>query len=200
MTSPMISSRRRTTRVAGDAALLIDAPGIAGRLATAITAAALPGILDIVPGACTVLVITEPGHWDHAELEQRILALPLPDEADTGAAEVEIPVSYDGADLTEVAMLTGLTVSEVVERHQAARYRVGWTGFSPGFGYLTGLDPVLAAVPRLATPRQSVPAGSVAIAGGLAAVYPRASPGGWRLLGRTPTLIWDPRRQPPALL
>jgi KipI family sensor histidine kinase inhibitor len=187
-------------RAAGDAALLLDAPGAAAQLAAAISAAALPGVLDIVPGAVCVLVVTEPGRWDLADLERRIRALPLPDEAGPGAREVEIPVRYDGADLAAVADLTGLSVAEVAERHQASRYRVGWMGFSPGFGYLTGLDPVLAAVPRLATPRPSVPAGSVAIAGGLAAVYPAPSPGGWRLLGRTQARLWDARRQPPALL
>ena len=188
------------TRAAGDAALLLDAPGATARLAAAIGAAVLPGVLDVVPGAACVLVVTEPGRWDLAALERRIAALPLPAEAGPGAPEIEIPVHYDGADLAEVAELTGLPAGEVVERHQAARYRVGWMGFSPGFGYLTGLDPALAAVPRLATPRRSVPAGSVAIAGGLAAVYPASSPGGWRLLGRTSAELWDSRRQPPALL
>jgi KipI family sensor histidine kinase inhibitor len=192
--------RRPETRAAGDAALLLDAPGGAPRLAAAISSAALPGIVDVVPGAATVLVVTEPGRWDLAVLERRLRALPQPAEATATAAEVEIPVRYDGADLAAVADLTGLTAAEVIERHQAARYRVGWLGFSPGFGYLTGLDPVLAAVPRRATPRASVPAGSVAIAGGLAAVYPAPSPGGWWLLGRTTTRMWDPARQPPALL
>jgi biotin-dependent carboxylase-like uncharacterized protein len=87
-----------------------------------------------------------------------------------------------------------------VTRHTAGEYTVGWLGFSPGFGYLTGLDPVLASVPRLAEPRLRVPAGSVAIAGGLAAVYPTNSPGGWRLLGRTSAALWDPAGNPPALL
>jgi KipI family sensor histidine kinase inhibitor len=190
---------------AGDAALLVDADGVAARLATAIGSSQLPGVLDIVPGARTVLIVTEPGSWDLADLAQRILALPLPDDPrpddprpDGGRAE--IPVIYDGPDLTEVAELTGLTVTEVIARHQAAEYRVGWLGFSPGFGYLTGLDPALAQVPRLATPRLSVPAGSVAIAGGIAAVYPAASPGGWRLVGRTTARMWDPTRDPPALL
>ena len=106
---------------------------------------------------------------------------------------------YDGADLAEVARLTGLTTDEVIARHAAAEYTVGWMGFSPGFGYLTGLDQDLAAVPRLDEPRLRVPAGSVAIAGGLAAVYPTTSPGGWRLLGRTSAVLWDPDRDPPAL-
>jgi KipI family sensor histidine kinase inhibitor len=187
-------------RPAGDAALLVDCGGIAARLASAITSGRLPGILEVVPGARTVLVSVEPGSWELAELGRRILALPLPDSPADAGTLAEIPVSYDGPDLAEVAELTGLTVSEVVARHQAAEYRVGWLGFAPGFGYLTGLDAALADVPRMATPRVSVPAGSVAIAGGLAAVYPAASPGGWRLLGRTAAALWDPRRDPPALL
>jgi biotin-dependent carboxylase-like uncharacterized protein len=88
----------------------------------------------------------------------------------------------------------------VIRRHAAGRYTVGWLGFSPGFAYLTGLDPALASVPRLETPRPSVPAGSVAIAAGLAAVYPAASPGGWQLLGRTSLALWNPARHPAALL
>ena len=99
-----------------------------------------------------------------------------------------------------MARLSGLSVSEVVEAHSRGVYTVGWLGFAPGFGYLTGLDPRLAGVPRLPSPRVSVPAGSIAIAGGMSAVYPAASPGGWRLIGRTTTRMWDPGREPPALL
>ncbi len=106
---------------------------------------------------------------------------------------------YDGPDLGAVAELTGLGQDEVIARHAGGEYLVGWLGFSPGFGYLTGLDPALH-VPRRETPRTSVPAGSVAIAGPLAAVYPSASPGGWRLLGRTTARLWDERREPPAAL
>jgi KipI family sensor histidine kinase inhibitor len=184
----------------GDAALLVDAEGFAPALASAISGQRLAGVLDVVPGAATVLIVTEPGSWDLAGLAQRILALPLVAGPEQDGALAEIPVTYDGPDLTEVAELAGLEISEVVARHQAGEYRVGWLGFSPGFGYLTGLDPALAEVPRLATPRLSVPAGSVAIAGGLAAVYPADSPGGWRILGRTAVRLWDPQRDPPALL
>ncbi|MCL2465368.1 MAG: urea amidolyase family protein, partial [Micrococcales bacterium] len=113
---------------------------------------------------------------------------------------VEIPVVYDGEDLAEVAALTGLAPDEVAARHAAGRYRVAFGGFMPGFAYLTGLDPVLV-VPRRATPRTRVPAGAVAVAGQYAAVYPRATPGGWRLLGRTETVMFDlARDEHPALL
>jgi KipI family sensor histidine kinase inhibitor len=225
-------------KAAGDAALLLetgpqalhtahDGNG-AALLAAALRAAALPGVIDVIPGAVTVLVTFDPGSWTAADLASQVTAIAAHDPAlgeaadwhaaDGGAAELEtadrdagdrgadssgaalIDVVYDGPDLADVASLTGLTVGEVVARHEAAAYRVGWLGFAPGFAYLTGLDPLLAAVPRLASPRPSVPAGSVAIAGGLAAVYPAASPGGWRLLGRTATGLWDPGRDPPALL
>ncbi len=203
-------------RPAGDAALLLDVqghrgrageagPAVAAALATAIWTAGLPGVTDVVPGAATVLVSFEPGSWSTADLGGRLAALvPTAESGPGGAvgpdAVTEIDVCYDGPDLADVAALTGLGVPEVIERHQAGRYRVGWLGFSPGFGYLTGLDPVLASVPRLATPRLSVPAGSVAIAGGYAAVYPANSPGGWRLLGRTNAVLWDAGHHPPAAL
>jgi KipI family sensor histidine kinase inhibitor len=187
-------------RPAGDAALLLQADGRAAALAAAIVSERPVGVLDVVPGADTVLVTTEPGRLDLGELAARVLALPLPEAGPGAAARAEIPVAYDGPDLAEVARLTGLPAGEVVARHAAGDYTVGWLGFSPGFGYLTGLDPVLAAVPRLAEPRLRVPAGSVAIAGGLAAVYSTTSPGGWRLLGRTSAVLWDPQRNPPTLL
>jgi len=197
-------------KAAGDAALLVETrrPERAGdqggnepaALAAAIRTAGLPGITDVVPGASTVLVSFEPGSWTGPDLAARIGNLPPPGPAPQTAGVTLFDVVYDGPDLADVAAITGLTMREVIARHQAGEYQVGWLGFSPGFGYLTGLDPLLATVPRLDTPRLSVPAGSVAIAGGLAAVYPAASPGGWRLLGRTDMTIWDQDRDPPALL
>jgi KipI family sensor histidine kinase inhibitor len=187
---------------AGDAAALLDLAdtGSAAQLAAAIRAAGLPGLRDVIPGARTVLVTVEPGTWDTGELSERLAGLRPPEDTPTVAAPVvEIGVCYDGPDLADIAALTGLPVGDVIARHQAAEYRVGWLGFMPGFGYLTGLDPALSRVPRLDTPRVSVPAGSVAIAGGLAAVYPAASPGGWRLLGRTDARLWNPQRSPPAV-
>jgi KipI family sensor histidine kinase inhibitor len=187
------------TRAAGDAALLVEAAGPAGALAAALRAERIPGVLDAIAGAHTVLVLTEPGSWDLDELARRVAAVPDAGVDPAGQAAAEIPVRYDGPDLAEVARLTGLRPGEVIARHAAREYTVGWLGFSPGFGYLTGLDPALQ-VPRLAAPRLRVPAGSVAIAGELAAVYPSESPGGWRLLGRTTTALWDAGRDPPALL
>jgi KipI family sensor histidine kinase inhibitor len=193
-------ARPGRVRPAGDAALLLQAEGVASALAAAIVSQRIAGVLDVVPGASTVLVTTDPGSLDLGELAARVLALPLPEAGPGTAARAEIPVLYDGPDLAEVARLTGLPAGEVAARHAAGDYTVGWLGFSPGFGYLTGLDPALATVPRLAEPRLRVPAGTVAVAAGLAAVYPSTSPGGWRLLGRTSAVMWDPRREPPALL
>jgi KipI family sensor histidine kinase inhibitor len=200
-------------RAAGDRALLVEAgPGAPARVRALIQDQKFAGVVDVVPGAETVLVVLSPGAVGLRELAGRLQAL-VSDVADAASGEkkgpdgggepdsavTEIPVLYDGPDLAEVAEHTGLSRQEVIERHAAAEYRVGWLGFSPGFGYLTGLDPALH-VPRRDSPRTSVPAGSVAIAGPLAAVYPAASPGGWRLLGRTAARLWDIRREPPAVL
>jgi KipI family sensor histidine kinase inhibitor len=189
-------------RAAGDAAVLLEpASGRPAALADAIRAAGLPGVLNVIPGAATVLVAVQPGSWDAAELGRRLARIDVQAAAPTATAPVlEVPVCYDGPDLAEVAVAAGLTPAEVIARHQGADYEVGWLGFAPGFGYLTGLDPALARIARLDTPRLTVPAGSVAIAGGLAAIYPSASPGGWRLLGRTDVRLWDPERRPPAVL
>ena len=110
-----------------------------------------------------------------------------------------IDVVYDGADLAEVGRATGLGRVGVMAAHTGTPWRVAFTGFAPGFGYLTGGDPRLA-VPRRATPRAEVPAGAVGLAGEFSGVYPRASPGGWQLIGSTDAVLWDAERDPPALL
>jgi KipI family sensor histidine kinase inhibitor len=187
--------------LAGDAAVLLELDaGRPAALAAAVSQAAIPGVLAVIPAARTVLVTLEPGRCDVAELAGQLAGIRVPEVATASGPVTEIEVCYDGRDLAEVAALTGLPVAEVVGRHQQAEYEVGWLGFSPGFAYLTGLDPALAAVPRLASPRLAVPAGSVAIAGGMTAIYPAVSPGGWRLIGRTDAPLWDQERQPPALL
>lgn len=115
---------------------------------------------------------------------------------------VEIPVCYggdDGPDLAAVAELTGMTPAQVVELHSSVIYRAYLLGFAPGFAYLGEL-PAELEVPRLGTPRPRVPAGSVAIAARQTAVYPMATPGGWQLIGRTDAVVWDARRDPPALI
>ncbi|HET7015683.1 MAG TPA: carboxyltransferase domain-containing protein, partial [Streptosporangiaceae bacterium] len=188
-----------TATAAGDAAVLFDTDDPPAWLAAAIEAAELPGVRDVVPGARTVLVIIELGLIALDELAATVSSLPVAQPAAGETGLVEIPVIYDGPDLADVAELAQMTVDEVIARHSGGLYEVGWLGFAPGFGYLTGLDQGLAGVPRLATPRLAVPAGSVAIAAGLAAVYPSQSPGGWRLLGRTTIRTWDVDREPAAL-
>lgn len=162
-------------------------------------ARALDGIVDIVPAARTVLVtFTDAQAADR--VTPRLAALPLGDTAaDDDPETVILPVHYDGPDLANVAALTGLSAAEVVDRHTSSSWRVAFVGFAPGFAYLTGGDPVLR-VPRLASPRPRVPPGSVALAGDYSAVYPSASPGGWRLIGTTATPVFDVHRDPPALL
>jgi KipI family sensor histidine kinase inhibitor len=188
-------------RKAGDTALLVETGDLATahRLNAAIREAGLPGIVEVVPGERTVLVVTDPARCALGRLAEKLPKLPLPASASGDAPPVEIPVVYDGDDLDEVAKLTGLSRDEVVERHATASYTVAYLGFSPGFGYLTGLDPALH-VPRRESPRTAVPAGSVAIAGPYSAVYPSQSPGGWRLLGHSDLRLWDVRRDPPSLL
>ncbi len=184
-------------RRAGDAALLVetDAPH---RLHAAVRSLARAEIVDVVPGERTLLVTARPG-TDLGHLGTLIADLPLPSSSAAGGSPLEVPVTYDGADLDEVASLTGLSREEVVAKHVAGSYVVAYLGFSPGFGYLTGLEEILR-VPRRDSPRTAVPAGSVAIAGRYGAVYPSSSPGGWRLLGHTTLRLWDADRDPPSLL
>ncbi|WBB73584.1 allophanate hydrolase subunit 1 [Micromonospora sp. WMMD1128] len=152
---------------------------------------------DIVPAAVTVLLDGVP---DPAATAARIAGWhPRSTLAGTDAAEVRVPTVYDGADLPAVADHWGVDVPAVVERLRRTEFRVAFCGFAPGFAYLTGLPPELA-VPRLATPRTRVPAGSVALAGPYAGIYPAASPGGWLLVGRTDIPLFDVRADPPARL
>jgi KipI family sensor histidine kinase inhibitor len=185
----------------GDAALLVEVGDLAEvlALAAAVRDAALTGVLDVVPAARTVLLTTAPG-TDLAALRRTLLDLTAaPADAAPGGSTVEITVTYDGADLAEVARLTGLDEVGVVAAHTGTPWRVAFGGFAPGFAYLTGGDPRLE-VPRRAEPRTRVPAGAVGLAGGFSGVYPRASPGGWQLVGRTDAVLWDVDRDPPALL
>ncbi|RZQ63622.1 5-oxoprolinase subunit B family protein [Amycolatopsis suaedae] len=157
------------------------------------------GVVELVPAARTLLVRFDPGRTRLDRLTEDLLGRSTVDTTDTEAAEVVVPVHYDGPDLIEVAGDAGLPVEEVVRRHQAGSYVVAFCGFAPGFAYLTGLEPALH-VSRRPSPRTRVPAGSVAVAGEYTAVYPHSSPGGWRLIGRTSLPVWDVERDPPNLL
>jgi KipI family sensor histidine kinase inhibitor len=190
---------------AGEAAVLVEVED-SGAVATLAEALAgwTPGraVLDLVPGARTVLVaFADPaaatGH--SASLTALLAGLATrPPVAEPGRTVV-VPVVYDGPDLAEVAALTGLGADEVVAAHTGTPWRVAFGGFAPGFAYLAGGDPRLR-VPRRAQPRPAVPAGAVGLAGEFSGVYPRASPGGWQLLGRTTLVLWDQAADPPALL
>jgi KipI family sensor histidine kinase inhibitor len=185
---------------AGDAAVLAEVEDLDAvlALAAALRADPLPGTVDVVPAVRTVLVTFD----RTTSVEQVTLGLRAvrPAAYDRGGtSRVEVPVSYDGADLGEVARLTGLGEAEVVRRHTSADYVVAFCGFAPGFAYLTGGDPALR-VPRRSPPRTAVPAGSVALADTFTGTYPRRMPGGWQLIGRTDAVLWDIDRDPPALL
>lgn len=158
----------------------------------------LPDLIELVPAARTVLAAVRPGSGGLAAVRA---ALPtelarIPRE---NAREVRIPVRYDGPDLESVARTAGVTVAEAIELHAGAMYSVAFCGFAPGFGYLVGLPEPLRQA-RLTEPRTRVPAGAVGVAGEFTGVYPRASPGGWRLLGHTDVVLFDSAREPAALL
>jgi 5-oxoprolinase (ATP-hydrolysing) subunit B len=180
-------------RPLGERAVLVEHP-VPLALAAAVRGAGWAS--DVVPGWATVAV-----HADLpvSEIAARLADLDVPDHAEPGRV-VEIAVHYDGPDLGEVAVITGLAVDDVIAAHAAPTYTVSFCGFRAGFPYLSGLDHRLAVVPRLATPRTRVPAGSVAIAAGQAGVYPEAAPGGWRILGTTDAVLFDARRNPPNLV
>lgn len=149
---------------------------------------------EIVPAAHTVLL---DGLDDPFRLAELLATWDIPLVPARTEDVVEIRVRYDGPDLPDVAAHWGVDEAEVARVHAGAEYRVAFCGFAPGFGYLTGLP---REVPRRATPRTSVPAGSVALAGPYTGVYPRASPGGWQLIGTTDAVLWDHTRVPAALL
>lgn len=171
---------------------------LAGR--DALHTADIAGVTELIPGARTILVRFDPAVFAREHLEHALNSASASVSVGPSGDLVTIDVVYDGEDLAEVATLTGLTVDEVIARHTAPTYGVAFTGFAPGFAYLSGGDPALI-VPRRSTPRMSIPAGSVGLAGEFSGVYPRQSPGGWQLLGRTALLLWDPARSDrPALL
>lgn len=202
----------------GDTALLlrfgdrIDAATNARVHAAAATlrAAALPGLVDVVPAYASLTLHYRPGAWrDGTVAPWRRFADAVRDAlAATSIVparplrEVDIPVCYGGEhgpDLDALAVALGLATEDVVARHSGGDYRVAMLGFAPGFPYLLGLDASLHA-PRLARPRTRVPRGSVAIGGAQTGIYPSELPGGWQLIGRTPLVLFDPQREPVCVL
>ncbi|MCX5110323.1 allophanate hydrolase subunit 1 [Streptomyces sp. NBC_00378] len=163
----------------------------------------LPVMREVVPGARSVLLDGIADHTRQARVRfaREIASWRIPPMRCGAGDAVEIPVVYDGPDLDEVATVWGVGADEVPGVHAGTEFRVAFCGFAPGFGYLTGL-PGHLHVPRRATPRTKVPAGAVGLAGPYAGVYPRASPGGWQLIGRMPDPeeLWNPAREPAALL
>lgn len=185
----------------GSTALLVELDGLDEVLGlyAALVAEPVEGVVDVVPAARTVLLVTDPARTSLDAVERAVRqARPRTDRS--GREDlVELPVVYDGADLADVAGLLEVEPAEVVRRHTGAEWTVAFCGFAPGFGYLTqdggGWD-----VPRRSTPRTKVPPGSVALAGEFSGVYPRESPGGWQLIGRTDVAVFDVTRDPAALL
>jgi 5-oxoprolinase (ATP-hydrolysing) subunit B len=183
----------------GDAALLAEPDDPATVLALAAALRNEPGVLEVVPAARTLLVRAAGRDLGRVGDRLRDLARTVVAGPPVGGPEIVLDVRYDGPDLADVAAEVGLEPDGLVQAHTAGNYVVAFCGFAPGFAYLTGLDPALH-VPRLPQPRTRVPAGSVGIAGEFTGVYPRASPGGWRLLGHTDADLWALERDPPALL
>jgi inhibitor of KinA len=171
--------------------------------ARAVDQEAIPGVLELVPSYCALMVNFDPLALSFDELAQKLSSLkPGRAAGEESAAVVELPVCYGGEygpDLDFVAARAGLSAHEVIRIHSGVEYPVYMLGFTPGFPYLGGMDARIAA-PRLDAPRTSVAAGSVGIAGAQTGVYPVASPGGWRIIGRTPVKLYDPAREEPFLL
>jgi inhibitor of KinA len=176
----------------------------AAALADAIEGLSLAGVTDVVPAFTTVMVCFDPRQVDPVDLSDQIEQVAA--EASTieppQGRQVTIPVAYGGVfgpDLGDVADHSGLTAEDVIARHAGASYLVSVMGFAPGWAYLLGL-PAELAIPRLTNPRTRIPPGSVAIGGDQTGVYPLATPGGWRVIGRTPVRMFDPNREEPFFL
>ena len=164
----------------------------------------LYGVEDLVPAYCSLLILFDPLKTNYHSLVRHIQDLHFnPASADASPQRcIEIPICYDigfGPDLADVAAIHRITEAEVIRQHSNVNYLVYFIGFCPGFPYM-GEVPSSIATPRLPRPRVRVPAGSVGIAGNQTGIYPIETPGGWRLIGRTPLKLFDPRNNPPNLL
>ncbi|QKV53438.1 5-oxoprolinase/urea amidolyase family protein [Comamonas antarctica] len=182
-------------------AVLVELDDLAQTLALlqSLQAEPVPGVQELIPAARTILVYFEPSQTQLPELIDAIGARDVGAQVERSSHLVRIPVHYDGEDLQEVADLLGTTPAEVVRMHSGSAYSVAFTGFAPGFAYLSGGHPRLD-VPRRKTPRTRIPAGAVGLAGTFSGVYPQTSPGGWQIIGTTPVQMWDLERAAPSLL
>ena len=182
-------------------ALMVELDDLPQTLALLASLQAEPvdGIEELVPAARTILVRFRPSTVTRDALAGRIGRRSLGAPVERPRTRIEIPVDYRGEDLDEVAQMLGVSREEVVRRHTGSDYTVAFTGFAPGFAYLSGGDARLN-VPRRTTPRTRIPAGAVGLAGAFSGVYPQASPGGWQIIGVTDTPMWDLARDVPALL
>jgi KipI family sensor histidine kinase inhibitor len=178
---------------------LDEVDAVRAALAEAARAGRLADLAELVPAARTVLAAVRPGSGGLTALREVLAGIDVSAVVGRDSREVVLPVRYDGPDLELVAETAGIGVAEVAALHSGVEYSVAFSGFAPGFGYLTGLPEVLCQ-PRLDKPRTKVPAGSVGIAGEFTGAYPRSSPGGWRLIGRTDAILFDSHRERPALL
>jgi 5-oxoprolinase (ATP-hydrolysing) subunit B len=168
--------------------------------ALAETARLMPHVVEVVPGMNNLTIVFDPLAADYETLAAQLDAgWEQAVATDNSGADIDIPVTYDGPDLADIAKHTGLSIDEVVKRHTAGEYIVFFLGFQPGFAYLGGLDEMLHT-PRRREPRLEVPAGAVGIGGAQTGIYPAVSPGGWQLLGRTEVKLFDPTRNPPTLM
>ena len=189
---------------AGESTVLLEFtdPTRTRRVAHQLRVAPLPGVLDMLPAACTIMVVAQ-APSDLAGLRHALAQLAAdvdPGQDADGAAlhrEVAIPVRYNGPDLDDAAHHAGLSRAELISLHSSTLWRCEYVGFAPGFGYLVS-DEVYLDIPRRTQSRTSVPPGSVALAGGYTAVYPQSSPGGWQLIGTTDMAMWDLATEPPA--
>jgi KipI family sensor histidine kinase inhibitor len=171
--------------------------------AFAVSAAALPEVEDVVTAYLSLAVFYDSGKTSYSEVAAKMLDVceraSIAEPARDASRTHEISVTYDGPDLEDVSISLGLSTEDVIGRHLARTYSVDLIGFVPGWAYLSELDPTLH-LPRRAHPRPRVPAGSVAMAGAQTGVYPLVTPGGWYIIGHTNTVMFDPARDPPAIL
>jgi KipI family sensor histidine kinase inhibitor len=188
-------------RPCGEHALLVEVGDLDEVLAlyASLDEDPVPGVVDMVPAARALVLHLDPEVTDVRQVAGAVRAVEVRRGSRPAAGHLEVPVVYDGSDLADVARLTGLTEREVVAVHTGQEWTVAFCGFAPGFGYLVGEDDRLS-VPRRENPRTRVPPGAVGLAGEFSGVYPRESPGGWQLIGRTELVAWDITRDPPALL